>query len=237
MRISIDDATLSEVAHCNNCIKTFNILEVTKFAKAGTGSTWEYIYDNDKGFTKIYLENETLDLLDEAYIRIKNLSESEKRPSKLLPILKLIHDALKERIREKIAFSELSNLNDSQKREIANDPIGKNYNIEKVIHIVFPTAFKNISTPTLNLINQNPSLIKQLRFLRNKMEHIIINEWPTPSFIHEELTKSPSTPSNIRFSLEWIKRALSNSVEIIESVLSDFNYSKENIKVFSKYKL
>lgn len=75
----------------------------------------------------------TLDELEGVAERIKALPPSERRPVRLLPIFKAIHDCLKKRIQQHLVFDRVPNLSADQKARIEVDlPLPGNH-LEKLL--------------------------------------------------------------------------------------------------------
>ncbi|BDA80217.1 hypothetical protein LPTSP3_g31470 [Leptospira kobayashii] len=232
-----NDLENNQIAECLQCRKKYPIIEDTKYAEAWTGNS-TFIHFSEKEEYKIYYtENLTIDMLESAFNDLEKLDPKERRPYKLIPILKLIHDSLKERFREKIAYHSFSKLPNKEKQTVALDPPGKNLNIEKIIYEILPSAFSHLSEKTKQLILASQLDIKQIRFIRNKSEHLILNKWTIPSFVHTELNKLPSEYSSIPFNHQWVKKMMNTSSKILESFLLDFGYEQKNLSVFKKYQI
>lgn len=235
--IFYDDLKNNQIAECLPCRKKYPIIEDTRYAEAWTGNSTFIHFTENEEFRIFYTENLTIGMLETAFNDLEKLDLNERRPYKLIPILKLIHDSLKERFREKISYHSFSNLSNAEKQIVALDPPGKNLNIEKIIFEISPSAFSHLSKKTNQLILESQLDIKQIRFIRNKSEHLISNKWTIPSFVHTELNKLPSEYSSIPFNHQWVKKMMNTSSKILEAFLLDFGYEQKDLSVFKKYQV
>ncbi|TGM68652.1 hypothetical protein EHQ94_07010 [Leptospira meyeri] len=229
-KIRYEEIKNEEFFFCELCKKSFPIKDKTKFAESYTGSIIYYLIEENESITRFYLENPVIDLLREASIKIQESKKTERRPSKLLPILKLIHDALKQKFRELMLYNNLSTLNTDRKNDIENDELYLKLNLESIIYDHFLEALPTLSQKNKDLLNRNKTTIKQIRYLRNKSEHVILNKWPIPSYVHIDQKKIPSELSNIPLDLKWIKNCFNISVDLIKNILYELE-KKEIINI------
>ena len=223
-------------ARCLKCKKIFDIFEDTKYASAGTGSDEYYIYDENNNIKFIYFNNFVEEGLKEAVSNYYKLTNSEKSPTRLYPIVKIIHDILKERIIDTLSYDNNSKLSEVQKNEILYDPPGAKMNIYKIIYEILPIGLPDAWLKIKKYYNNKMIFIKHLQFVRNKTEHIAIRMWPTPSYIHEDFKKTPSDQSFIILDKKWVRNSIITVVELIQELFRGTGYGQEQIKVFDDFK-
>lgn len=177
-------------AVCPACSKAYEVREDIDFAEFSSSSTEHYRWaDDGTHIVRFYFHNMTLDELEGVAERIKALPPSERRPVRLLPIFKAIHDCLKKRIQQHLVFDRVPNLSADQKARIEADlPLPRNH-LEKLLDFL-SDAYSGNREKVLTFSDDDR--IKILRWIRNKEEHIAWAAWPLPSCVHVDMRKLPT---------------------------------------------
>ena len=180
----------SDSARCPACSKTYELREDIDFAEFSSGSMEHFKWSMDQTYiVKYYFHNMTLEHLEGIAENIKILSLAERRPHKLLPIFKAMHDCLKKRLQQHLVLDRVPNLSVEQKARIAVDLPKPGNNLLKLAdHLceAYPQQAAKVE------LFKNNDKLKMLLWLRNKEEHIAVASWPMRSYVHTDNAKLPS---------------------------------------------
>lgn len=213
---------------CAVCGANFSVEENNRYGIGGSPS-FQSLYWEESKIIVFYLENIPLDLLDRAVTAHRQLSTSEVKPAKLIPSAKDYYDAIFKRIQD-VLGSNRSELSEKEREGILNNLPGQGYNLANLVKKI-PDAFSEGKYNTLTFINSNEQFTKSLTWLRNKIEHIGMRQWPTPSYLHTGRNMYPKDHSSTTFDGMFLKK-LNNFVIDLYTIILQIDNREILVKEF-----
>jgi hypothetical protein len=214
---AIDLSTaVSDRVECPTCRRVFEIRLDIDFAEYSTSSMEEFRWSDDGSYIlKFYFENFTLESLEGIAEQIKLLPPSERRPSKLLPLFKAIHDCLKKRLQQYLVRDDVPNLPVDTKAQIEVDEPTQNVgHLAGHLLMAYPE-----SADRLQGVAEHEYL-KMLMWLRNKEEHLPVAAWPMKSFVHISRDKLPgeATGAYAELTVQLATRMQNFCVDFLKAI-------------------
>ncbi|MCK4912287.1 MAG: hypothetical protein KAS05_01035 [Candidatus Omnitrophica bacterium] len=120
----------------------------------------------------------------------KLIYSGEKNPYALSSIARKYHDALKKRLQVFLALKHIPNLTRAQKEKIEGDM--PTYSILNLMNFL-KKAFPSEQTKIQNFLNKHETIIKRVKWVRDKSEHPLMQLWSMPGKIYEDRNEQPNS--------------------------------------------